>query len=157
MAGGAFIAGALARHLAARFGAPNVVVLGLGLELAGLVGTALMVSSSQSAWLVALVLLPYGVGLGLASAQLTSTVLADVPVNQSGSGSAVQSTVRQIGTALGSAVGGTVLAIALGSSNFRQADPSTFAPAAGSAVWASAAVLLLGLASSLLVRRAAKR
>ncbi len=157
MAGGAFIAGAMARHLAARFGSPNVVVLGLGLELIGLVGTALMVSISASAWLVALVLLPYGLGLGLASAQLTSVVLNDVPVAQSGSGSAVQSTVRQVGSALGSAVGGTALAIALGSSNFRDADPSTFASAAGTAVWAAAIVLALGLGTSLMVRRAAIR
>jgi len=157
MAGGAFIAGASARHLAARFGSPNVVVLGLALEFIGLVGTALMVSMSASAWLVAFVLLPYGLGLGLASAQLTSTVLADVPVDQSGSGSAVQSTVRQVGSALGSAVGGTALAIALGSSNFRNADPSTFASAAGTAVWAAAVLLALGLGASLMVRRAANR
>ena len=155
MAGGAFVAGALARHLAAQFGSPNVVVLGLALELIGLVGTALMVSMSQPAWLVAVVLLPYGLGLGLASAQLTSVVLNDVPVSQSGSGSAVQSTVRQVGSAVGSAVGGTALAIALGSSNFRQADPAVFADAAGAAVWAAAAILGIGLISSLMVRRAA--
>ncbi len=157
MAGGAFIAGASARHLSARFGSPNVVVLGLGLELVGIVGTALVVGMSLSPWLVALVLLPYGVGLGLASAQLTSTVLRDVPVNQSGSGSAVQSTVRQVGSALGSAVGGTALAVALGSSDFRQVDPAAFASASGSAVWAAAAVLAMGLGSALLVRRAANR
>ena len=157
MAGGAFIAGASARHLSARFGSPNVVVLGLGLELIGIVGTALVVGLGLSSWLVALVLLPYGVGLGLASAQLTSTVLRDVPVDQSGSGSAVQSTVRQVGSALGSAVGGTALAVALGSSNFRSVDPSDFASAAGSAVWAAAVVLALGLCSALLVRRAANR
>lgn len=155
MAGGAFIAGASARHLAGRFGAPNVVVLGLALELIGLLGTALMVSLSASAWLVAFVLLPYGLGLGLASAQLTSTILADVPVDQSGSGSAVQSTVRQVGSALGSAVGGSALAIALGSSDFRSVDPSTFASAASTAVWVAAVVLGLGLGASLMVRRAA--
>lgn len=157
MAGGAFVAGAMARHLAARFGSPNVVVLGLALELIGLVGTALMVSTSQPAWLVAVVLLPYGLGLGLASAQLTSVVLNDVPISQSGSGSAVQSTVRQVGSAVGSAVGGTALAIALGGSNFRQADPSMFADAAGAAVWSAAAILGLGLAASLMVRRASLR
>ncbi|MDO5735058.1 MAG: MFS transporter [Propionibacteriaceae bacterium] len=157
MAGGAFIAGASARHLSARFGSPNVVVLGLGLELVGIVGTAVVVGMSLSPWLVALVLLPYGVGLGLASAQLTSTVLRDVPVSQSGSGSAVQSTVRQVGSALGSAVGGTALAVALGSSNFRDVDATQFASAAGAAVWAAAVVLALGLGSALLVRRAANR
>src|SRR5690606_12091986 len=37
MAFGAFASGAAARHLAAQFGAPGVVVLGLGLEVAGAV------------------------------------------------------------------------------------------------------------------------
>ena len=53
-------------------------------------------------------------GLGLASAQLTGTVLADVPLEQSGAASATQSTVRQVGSALGTAVAGTALAAGLG-------------------------------------------
>ena len=61
-------------------------------------------SSTMPAWAVAVPLVVYGVGLGLASAQgLTSTVLADVPPAQSGSGSATQSTARQVGSALGTA------------------------------------------------------
>ena len=52
----------------------------------------------------------YGLGLGLASAQLTGTVLADIPTAVSGQGSATQSTVRQLGAALGSAIIGSVLA-----------------------------------------------
>lgn len=58
----------------------------------------------------------YGLGLGLASAQLTGTVLHDVPVGISGQGSATQSTVRQIGSALGTAISGAALAVALGHS-----------------------------------------
>ncbi|MEZ7714805.1 hypothetical protein O3790_03590 [Micrococcus luteus] len=54
-----------------------------------------------------------GVGLGLASAQLTGTVLQDIPVEISGQGSATQSTVRQIGSALGTAFAGATLSIAL--------------------------------------------
>ena len=52
-------------------------------------------------------------GLGLASAQLTGTVLRDVPVEVSGQGSATQSTVRQIGSALGTAFAGGTLSVAL--------------------------------------------
>lgn len=55
----------------------------------------------------------YGLGLGLASAQLTGTVLRDVPVEASGQASATQSTVRQIGSALGTAFSGTALSITL--------------------------------------------
>ena len=51
----------------------------------------------------------YGFGVGLATAQLTGVVLVDVPVQRSGEGSGLQSTARQIGSALGIAILGTVL------------------------------------------------
>ncbi len=51
----------------------------------------------------------YGVGVGLATAQLTGVVLADVPPAASGQASGTQSTSRQLGAALGVAVLGTVL------------------------------------------------
>jgi EmrB/QacA subfamily drug resistance transporter len=113
MAVGAFVSGASARHLAARFGAPGVVLLGLFLEVAGVLVLALFISSTSSGWLIAAVLAVYGLGLGLASAQLTSTVLRDVPPKQSGQGSATQSTVRQVGSALGTAFSGAALSVAL--------------------------------------------
>lgn len=113
MAIGAFVSGASARHLAARFGAPGVVLLGLFLEVAGVLILALFISSTSSGWAIAAVLAVYGLGLGLASAQLTSTVLRDVPPKQSGQGSATQSTVRQVGSALGTAFSGAALSVAL--------------------------------------------
>ena len=58
-------------------------------------------------------LVVYGIGLGLASAQLTSTVLRDIPEELSGAGSATQSTVRQLGSALGAAIAGSALASAM--------------------------------------------
>ncbi|MFD4960452.1 DHA2 family efflux MFS transporter permease subunit [Microbacterium sp. NPDC058389] len=113
MALGAFASGAAARHVAARFGAPGTVLVGLVLEVAGVVAVALVVTATTPGWLVALPLVVYGLGLGLASAQLTGTVLRDVPVAQSGQGSATQSTVRQVGSALGTAFAGAALSIAL--------------------------------------------
>ncbi|MCP2371218.1 EmrB/QacA subfamily drug resistance transporter [Agromyces terreus] len=110
---GAFVSGAQARHLAARFGAPTVVLIGLGIEFVGVVIAVLVVSPDVSSWLLAGVLALYGLGLGLASAQLTGTVLADIPPDQSGQGSATQSTVRQVGSALGTAVIGAILAAGL--------------------------------------------
>ncbi len=113
MATGAFGSGAAARHLAARVGAAKVVVIGLLLETVGVGVTALVLNSTVSPWLVGVLLVCYGTGLGLASAQLTSTVLAEVPPEQSGQGSATQSTVRQIGAALGTAIFGAALAVGL--------------------------------------------
>lgn len=111
MAVGAFVAGARARSLAARYGPPRVVTLGLVLELLAAVATALLLELGLSAWLLAALLTVYGLGLGLASAQLTSTVLHDVPTAQSGVASATQSTVRQLGSAMGAALAGTALSV----------------------------------------------
>lgn len=113
MAVGAFLSGAAARHLAARFGAPGTVLIGLGLEVAGVLVLALLLGSATPGWLIAIPLTVYGLGLGLASAQLTGTVLQDIPVDVSGQGSATQSTVRQIGSALGTAFAGATLSISL--------------------------------------------
>lgn len=113
MALGAFLSGASARHVAAAIGAPMVVVLGLTLEVLGVALVALVISPSVHAWVFALVLVIYGIGLGLASAQLTGTTLMDVPPEESGQGSAAQSTSRQLGSALGTAVVGAALAIGL--------------------------------------------
>ncbi|MGP9536504.1 MFS transporter [Brachybacterium sp. AOP43-C2-M15] len=113
MAGGAFASGTAARHLSARIGAPGTVLAGLVLEVAGVGVLALTLGPATSIPLIVGVLVVYGLGLGLASAQLTSTVLAPVPVEQSGQGSATQSTVRQLGTALGTAISGALLAAGL--------------------------------------------
>ncbi|WP_336248956.1 DHA2 family efflux MFS transporter permease subunit [Stomatohabitans albus] len=110
MALGAFVAGALARHASARFGAARVVLIGLILEVIGVGVLALVLNRSVSPFLVSACLIIYGVGLGFAAAQLTSTVLADIPPTQSGQGSATQSTVRQVGSALGIALSGSALA-----------------------------------------------
>lgn len=114
MALGAFFSGAQARHLAARMGAPGVVVLGLALELVGVLTLVLLLRPDSAGWLVALPLVVYGLGLGLASAQLTGTVLSEVPTAESGQASATQSAVRQLGSAWGTAVAGTALAVGLG-------------------------------------------
>jgi hypothetical protein len=50
----------------------------------------------------------------MATAQLTSVILVDVPVAQSGQASGLQSTFRQLGSALGIAVLGTLLVSILG-------------------------------------------
>lgn len=56
----------------------------------------------------------YGAGVGLDSAQLTNVVLADVPPDSSGQASAMTSTFRQVGSALGATVLGAVLFSGLG-------------------------------------------
>ena len=113
MALGAFFSGASARHLAARFGSPGTVLIGLALEVIGVLALVFMISASSPGWLIAALLVIYGLGLGLASAQLTGTVLRDVPIEVSGQGSATQSTVRQVGSAIGTAFSGAALSVTL--------------------------------------------
>ena len=48
-------------------------------------------------------------GVGFATAQLTQLILVDVPLDKSGQASSTQSTSRQVGSALGIAILGTVL------------------------------------------------
>ncbi|MGW9627829.1 MFS transporter [Microbacterium sp. NPDC055521] len=131
MAVGAFFSGAAARHLAARLGAPGTVLLGLGLEIAGTLVLALLLRADSAGWVIALPLVVYGLGLGLASAQLTGTVLQDIPVAVSGQGSATQSTVRQVGSALGTAMAGTVLSVWLAVSLPAALDGAGITGAAG--------------------------
>jgi len=57
----------------------------------------------------------YGVGVGMATAQLTGVILTDVPVPQSGQASGIQSTSRQVGSALGIAILGTIFVTEIGS------------------------------------------
>lgn len=185
MAAGAFVSGAQARRLATRLSPANVVLLGLGLEVIGIVVLALTIHPSLSPWWTMAPLMVYGVGLGLASAQLTSLVLSQVPPEQSGQGSATQSTVRQLGAAIGSAVAGTLLSLGLANSlstgtkydeltratgggilpqlRLEHADPTListltagFADATRWAVLGSALFLLLGLLGAIQVRRAAR-
>jgi hypothetical protein len=87
----------------------KAVQLGVLLELVGVLGIGL-VASQDNGWVwIAPFLFIYGIGIGLATAQLTGVIMIDVPMEKNGQGSGSQSTVRQVGSALGIAVLGTVL------------------------------------------------
>lgn len=111
---GAVLAGGAARHVSAMIGATRLVRLGMVLEIIGITGVLLLLSVDRSAWWLALPLFVYGVGVGFDTAQLTNVILEDVPPQRSGGASSVTSTLRQVGSTLGSAVLGTVLFVSLG-------------------------------------------
>jgi len=109
LAGGAFMASAIGGALSGKLAPERAVQLGVLLEIAGIVGFAL-VASTQTGWgAIAPFLFIYGIGVGLATGQLTGVIMVDVPMEKNGQGSGSQSTVRQIGSALGIAVLGTLL------------------------------------------------
>ena len=111
---GTLLAGGGARRVSARLGATQVVRMGMILEIVGILGIGFTFSTTRSPWWMAIPLVIYGAGLGFASAQLTNVVLADVPLAKSGQASAMTSTFRQVGSALGAAVLGAVLFTGLG-------------------------------------------
>ncbi|MBI5161294.1 MAG: MFS transporter [Micrococcales bacterium] len=115
LAGGSFLASGLSGAYSGRIAPLAVVRAGLVAEIAGLVVVALVIAVDTPWWAIAAGLLVYGFGVGLATAQLTGVVLADVPPEQSGQASGTQSTARQLGSALGIAVLGTILFSVLGS------------------------------------------
>jgi len=109
LAVGAFFAAPMAGALAPRIGPRRVVTTGMALEAIGILAVTLLLSAGMDARILLAPLFVYGVGVGFATAQLTSIALSDIPPERSGLGSGTNSTVRQIGSALGIAILGTVL------------------------------------------------
>lgn len=109
LAGGAFLASAVGGAMSGRVSAVTAVRIGVALELVGVLGIAIAASTMDGWQGIAGYLFIYGLGVGLATAQLTGVIMVDVPMDKIGQASGSQSTVRQIGSALGIAVLGTAL------------------------------------------------
>ncbi len=114
LATGSFVASGLGAAIGRSRSPVFIVRLGIALEIAGIAGIALLLRPDSSWVVTAPLLFVYGIGVGFATAQLTGVVLADVPVERSGQGSGTQSTARQVGSAFGIAVLGTILFSVLG-------------------------------------------
>jgi len=114
LAVGTFLISGGTPALTQRLGGRSVVRIGLFLEAVAITGLGFTISLTASGGVLAAWLFLYGAGVGMATAQLTSVILIDVPVAQSGQASGLQSTVRQLGAALGIAVLGTLLVSTLG-------------------------------------------
>jgi EmrB/QacA subfamily drug resistance transporter len=108
---GAFIVlGAqLGAVLARRVDVTVVVRWGLLLEVLGLLAMAWAMQPELTFWDLMPGYLLFGIGVGFASSQLTNVVLAEITPERAGAASGANSTVRQIGAALGVAVMSTVL------------------------------------------------
>jgi EmrB/QacA subfamily drug resistance transporter len=111
---GSFVASGFAGAYGNRVSPVWIVRVGLVAEIVGVAAVGLVIGVDTPWWAIVPGLFVYGFGVGLATAQLTSVVLRDVPVEQSGQGSGTQSTARQIGSALGIAILGTILFTSVG-------------------------------------------
>jgi predicted MFS family arabinose efflux permease len=108
-AGAALAGGVATSVLVRRVGSRATVRAGLACEGAAAAGLALLVSGGTAPFALGGALLAlYGLGLGLASAQLGSIVLADLTGDDVGAGSGAMTTAQQVGSAFGVAVLGAV-------------------------------------------------
>jgi len=109
LAGGAFVASGVGGALSGKLPPARAVQIGVALEIIGVLGFGVFASTETGWTSIAAFLFIYGVGVGLATAQLTGVIMVDVPMSEAGQASGSQSTVRQVGSALGIAVIGTML------------------------------------------------
>ena len=94
--------------LVAKFGNNNVVALGLTLVCAGmLLFTTVEVGTEYLR--IALTFFILGLGMGLTMAPSTTLVMDSIPEDKAGVGSATNDASREVGGALGIAIGGSVL------------------------------------------------
>lgn len=109
LAVGSFVASGFAGAFSGRVRPVTIVRVGIAAEIVGIAGLGFVIAPDTMWGVLLPFLFVYGFGVGLATAQLTGVVLSDVPVAESGQGSGTQSTARQLGSALGVAILGTVL------------------------------------------------
>jgi EmrB/QacA subfamily drug resistance transporter len=99
----------LSSSMVRRFGNKAVGTVGLALVAAGLLGFSLLTESSPIA-LLALYFFIQGAGMANVLPPATESIMASVPRDRAGVGSAIQNTVRQVGGALGVAILGSLIA-----------------------------------------------
>jgi EmrB/QacA subfamily drug resistance transporter len=122
---------------------PSLLAAGVGFMLSTLILTRLTAQTAPGWLLLAYAL--FGVGLGMVNPAISNSAVAGMPLSQAGVAAAIASTSRQVGSAIGIAVSGTVVA----ASRARGIDFTT----ATHTIWwimtaLGAVVLLLGVASN---------
>ena len=129
-AGGAFITAPIAGALSSRFGAKWIISLGMVVEATAIFLISQVTHVDTPLGYFIPIFLLYGVGLGLAIAQLTNVVLSTIPPQFSGAGSGANNTLRQVGAAIGVAILGAVLTSQVASVSADQLKQSMVIPTA---------------------------
>jgi nitrate/nitrite transporter NarK len=99
----------MAGMLSSKIGPKWIITIGMGVEALALIWMSQVIGPNVRVRTLTPSLMIYGAGMGLAVAQLANVVLYDIPKNKSGVGSGANSTIRQVGAALGVAVIGAVM------------------------------------------------
>jgi DHA2 family integral membrane protein (MFS transporter) len=110
VAGAVMLVSPFSSRLSNRFG-PNVVsATGMVCFGGAMIGYA-VVGQHTDQWVIEVLMVLFGVGMGLVMGPSTNAVMSAVPREKAGTGSAVNNTVRQTAGALGVAVLGSILAV----------------------------------------------
>ena len=109
MAAVSFVAAAVSAFIARGIGTRFTVALGIAIAAVGFYYFASIAAVDVSYPKFALAMCITALGIGFTMSPATNSVMGSVPVDQSGVASALNSTTRQIGGALGVAVLGTIL------------------------------------------------
>lgn len=125
---GSFIAAPSAGILSARFGAKWIVTSGMLIEAISIFLLGRIVGVDTPLLWFTPVLGLYGIGVGLAIAQLTNVTLSDIPMQYAGVGSGANNTVRQVGAAVGIAVLGAILTAQIAATGKEQLAADTTIP-----------------------------
>jgi MFS transporter, DHA2 family, multidrug resistance protein len=114
VAAGQLVSAPRSAALVSRFGARTVMTAGLLLVTVAF-ALLLLADVDTPLWTLLVTYLLIGLGMGSVIAPATTRMLATLPPQRAGAGSAVQTTMRQVGGALGVAILGSVLATVYGS------------------------------------------
>jgi len=107
---GLLFASVLSPRLAEPWGARRTIVTGLGVVTASLIAMSMLTAQTGYSF-TGLTLAGVGLGLGLALPQATNGVLASVPRERAGMGSAVNDMMGELGGSFGVAILGAVLSV----------------------------------------------
>lgn len=105
-----FIGGVAAGRLAARYGSKLLLVIGAALTAVGTFGLAF---AHDQLWMVVAETTVLGLAFGLAFAAMSNLVVAAVPQSQTGVASGMNTNIRTVGGAIGSALVATVVTTSL--------------------------------------------
>jgi EmrB/QacA subfamily drug resistance transporter len=109
MAAVSFVSAALSARIAHKIGVKYTVGIGVMLGAAGFFILAAVAEVDASYGNIVLSMCITSLGIGMVMSPATNSVMGSIPVTQSGVGSAMNNTTRQIGAALGVAILGTLL------------------------------------------------
>lgn len=109
-AAGALAGAPLATRMVRRFSLRPVAIPALTVAALTMGGYAFLGLDTPLVW-IELLLLVQGLSIGVVIGPVTAALISNLPLEQAGAGSAVTNTVRQTGSVIGIAVGGTILSI----------------------------------------------